>query len=66
MPTTSLANKPTSLKLPAALKAQLENVAQNAGLSLHAFMLQTLAARVRQLNAISPSFDPSTLTKSST
>lgn len=48
MPTTSLANKPTSLKLPAALKAQLEDVAQNAGLSLHAFMLQTLADSVRR------------------
>ena len=48
MPTTTLANKPTSLKLPAALKAQLEDVAQNAGLSLHAFMLQTLADSVRR------------------
>ncbi len=48
MPTTSVANRPTSLKLPAALKAQLEDDAQNAGLSLHAFMLQTLADSVRR------------------
>lgn len=48
MSTTSLANKPTSLKLPTTLKAQLEDVAQNAGLSLHAFMLQTLADSVRR------------------
>ena len=40
--------KPTSLKLPAGLKAQLEDVAQNAGLSLHAFMIQTLAETVRR------------------
>jgi plasmid stabilization system protein ParE len=40
-------SKLTSLKLPVALKAQLENDAQRAGLSLHAFMLQTLADSVR-------------------
>jgi len=48
MPVTSVASHPTSLKLPAALKAQLEFDAQNAGLSLHAFMLQTLADSARR------------------
>lgn len=47
MPTPSVASKPTSLKLPAALKAQLEDVAKDAGLSLHAFMVQSLADTVR-------------------
>ena len=48
MPPVSTASKPTSLKLPAALKTQLENDAQKAGLSLHAFMVQTLADSVRR------------------
>ena len=48
MPTLSTASKPTSLKLPAALKAQLEQEAQRAGLSLHALMVQTLADSVRR------------------
>ena len=48
MATTSLASKPTSLKLPAALKTQLEINAQNAGISLHAFMVQTLADSVHR------------------
>jgi hypothetical protein len=48
MPVNSVASHPTSLKLPAALKAQLEIDAQNAGLSLHAFMLQTLADSARR------------------
>lgn len=48
MSTTNVASKPTSLKLPAVLKAQLEDVAKNAGLSLHAFMVQTLADSVRR------------------
>jgi len=48
MPATSVANHPTSLKLPAALKAQLELDAKNAGQTLHAFMVQTLADSVRQ------------------
>lgn len=48
MPTAHAASKPTSLKLPAALKAQLEVVAQDAGLSLHAFMIQTLADSVQR------------------
>jgi hypothetical protein len=48
MPTIRIARKPTSLKLPAALKTQLENDAQSAGLSLHAFMVQTLADSVRR------------------
>jgi len=47
MPTISIASKPTSLKLSAALKTQLENDARSAGLSLHAFMVQTLADTVR-------------------
>ncbi len=42
-PIASNANRPTSLKLPSALKAQLEADAQQMGMSLHAFMLQTLA-----------------------
>ncbi|MDP2792529.1 MAG: hypothetical protein Q8O25_00355 [Sulfurisoma sp.] len=52
MPTTSVSSnvssKPTSLKLPAELKAQLQDVAKDAGLSLHAFMVQTLADSVRR------------------
>ncbi|OIN92021.1 MAG: hypothetical protein AUJ20_08990 [Comamonadaceae bacterium CG1_02_60_18] len=48
MPVTSTASHPTSLKLPAELKAQLEMDAQNAGVSLHAFMLQTLAESTRR------------------
>ena len=46
--TLSTASKPTSLKLPAALKTQLEHEAQRAGLSLHAFMVETLADSVRR------------------
>jgi len=49
MPASSAASHPTSLKLPAALKAQLELDAQHAGLSLHAFMLQTLADSARRI-----------------
>ncbi len=48
MPAINIANQPTSVKLPAALKAQLEKDAQSAGLSLHAFMVQTLADSVRR------------------
>lgn len=48
MQATGTASKPTSLKLPATLKAQLEDDAKRAGLSLHAFMLQTLAESVRR------------------
>jgi len=44
---TQMATKPTSLKLPAELKSQLEVVAQKAGLSVHAFMLQAIANSVR-------------------
>ncbi len=47
MPAISAA-KPTSLKLPAGLKSQLEDVANNAGLSLHAYMIQTLADSVQR------------------
>ena len=43
MATLSTASKPTSLKLPAELKTQLEQEAQRAGLSLHAFMGETRA-----------------------
>ena len=42
MPTVP-ANVPTSLKLPGALKLQLEEDAKQMGMSLHAFMLSTLA-----------------------
>lgn len=48
MHATGIASKPTSLKLPAALKTQLEHDAQRVGLSLHAFMVQTLADSVRR------------------
>ena len=48
MSITVPANKPTSLKLPAALKNQLEMDAQKAGISLHAFMVQTLADSVHR------------------
>lgn len=48
MPTPRSASQPTSLKLPAALKTQLEHDARQAGLSLHAFMVQTLADSVRR------------------
>lgn len=41
--------KPTSLKLPAELKTQLEVVAQKAGLSVHAFMVQAIANSVRSV-----------------
>jgi hypothetical protein len=37
------ANVPTSLKLPGALKLQLEEDAKQMGMSLHAFMVSTLA-----------------------
>jgi hypothetical protein len=48
MSTTAPLSKPTSLKLPAALKSQLEIDAQKAGISLHAFMVQTLAESVQR------------------
>jgi len=48
MSTTAPLSKPTSLKLPAALKTQLEIDAQKAGISLHAFMVQTLAESVQR------------------
>jgi hypothetical protein len=37
------ASTPTSLKLPGALKLQLEEDAKQMGMSLHAFMVSTLA-----------------------
>jgi hypothetical protein len=37
------ASIPTSLKLPSALKLQLEEDAKQIGMSLHAFMVSTLA-----------------------
>jgi HipA-like protein len=37
------ASIPTSLKLPGALKLQLEEDAKQMGMSLHAFMVNTLA-----------------------
>jgi hypothetical protein len=48
MKSSNVASKPTSLKLPAALKPQLESDAQRAGVSLHAFMVQTLADSMRR------------------
>ena len=45
------ANVPTSLKLPGALKLQLEEDAKQMGMSLHAFMVSTLsdAAQCKRL-----------------
>ncbi len=46
MPSISVATSatsPTSLKLPSALKLQLEEDAKQMGMSLHAFMVNTLA-----------------------
>lgn len=40
--------QPTSLKLPLALKAQIDETARKAGVSPHAFMLQTLATATEQ------------------
>ena len=48
MPVTAVTSHPTSLKLPAPLKAQLELDAKNSGLSLHAFMIQPLTDSVRR------------------
>ena len=42
--TPSGAVSPTSLKLPLALKTQIDNLAGRRGISPHAFMLETLAA----------------------
>jgi predicted transcriptional regulator len=51
----ALSDKPvaTSIKLPATLKAQIDETAQKAGMSAHAFMVKTLAdaterARLRE------------------
>lgn len=44
----SASSKATSLKLPAELKTQLQDVANAAGMSLHAYMVQTLAESVRR------------------
>lgn len=38
------ASRPTSLNLPAALKARIDDIASKQGLSAYAFMLNTLAA----------------------
>ena len=43
MPAQSDKPVPTSLKLPPALKAQIDASAQKAGISAHAFMVKTLA-----------------------
>ena len=48
MRTTSVASQPTSLKLPAALKTQLDDDAKKAGISLHAYRVQTLADSARR------------------
>ena len=42
------ASTPTSLKLPGALKLQLEEDAKQMGMSLHAFMVSTLAEAVQR------------------
>lgn len=43
------ASRPTSLKLPAALKARIDDIASKEGLSAHAFMLNTLAAATERV-----------------
>jgi hypothetical protein len=48
MSMNDLSTKPTSLKLPSVLKEQLEGAAEKAGLSVHAFMIQTLADSVKR------------------
>ena len=48
MKSSNVPSKPASLKLPAAPKTQLERDAHKAGLSPHAFMVQTLADSVRR------------------
>ena len=48
VPRTAAAFQPTSLKLPLALKALIDETAHKAGLSPHAFMLQTLVAATGQ------------------
>jgi predicted transcriptional regulator len=42
MPSATDKIVPTSLKLPASLKAQIDESARKAGVSAHAFMLKTL------------------------
>lgn len=44
----SAAVRPTSLKLPAGLKAQIDDIAGREGVSAHAFMLQTLTAATQR------------------
>jgi predicted transcriptional regulator len=53
MPTLTDKTVATSIKLPAELKAQIDETAQRAGISAHAFMVKTLAdatarARLRE------------------
>ena len=43
MPAQTEKPVPTSLKLPPALKAQIDASAKKAGISTHAFMVKTLA-----------------------
>ena len=45
---TAPAVQPTSLKLPAALKAQIDDAAIRDGVSAHAFMLHTLTDAVER------------------
>lgn len=40
--------RPTSLKLPAVLKIQIDEAANREGISAHAFMLQTLSAAAKR------------------
>lgn len=40
--------RPTSLKLPIGLKAQIDDIAGREGVSAHAFMLQTLTAATQR------------------
>lgn len=42
-------SKPTSLKLPPALKAQIEDLAKKAGVRAHAFMVQAIADPVQRI-----------------
>jgi hypothetical protein len=47
MPDLDLPLRPTSLKLPGALKSKLDEAAQKAGVSAHAYMVQALTEAVR-------------------
>lgn len=47
-PRAGVGYQPTSLKLPLALKARIDETARKAGVSPHAFMLNTLSVATEQ------------------